>query len=137
MLESMLFFSFAFRGRLQDIWNPIFEQLKSHVDKCGIGYIDILIDLITEVDVAYETKNSETLRLLYKVYADLMDALLSSTRDKHVQAVLIKTIDICRQQQEEIVSGCIDFTSINRIVVSLSKDFKNTLNGNDCGCDGN
>lgn len=92
---------------------------------------------MTEVDSAIEKKNSDTLRLLYKVYAELFQRLLPHIRDKKIHAVIVKTIKRCKQQRRASVNGCIHLTSINRMSMQLSKAWNNGLKERACDCDDN
>lgn len=98
------------------------------MDTCGVGYVKILSKLVSEFDAAVEAKNTETLRLLYKVFGELFSATAKYISDKRLLASISQTVVICKQQYDELVGGCLDLHALNQISIDTFKDWNLSFN---------
>lgn len=82
---------------------------------------------MTEADTALKAKDSDTLRLLLKVYENLLQQLLPHIRDEGVRNAVTKNIRGNEREQDELAGGCMNFASLNRFVVKSFKEFTSSL----------
>lgn len=123
-------FFYRFTDIIPRIWKPILEKLKNCVDKCALGFIQIMVDLLIDADSALKSNNIGVLRLLFKVYAYLFELQLPNIHDKQIHNDYVQAVAGCEKQIAALSNGCMNLTEINGFFTNAS----NTLNDsvNDC-----
>lgn len=120
-------FLFEFLGIVLRIWIPLFEVLKQRVEKCAIGYIEIMQNIVHDNDRAMITKNSSYLLLVFKVFANAYRMLLPFIHDKKIRKNFVDAIETGKPLLESLSNGRIDWREINKVVCKDSNGLNDSL----------
>lgn len=124
-----MYFSFYFKciylGIVPRIWNPIFEVMKQRVERCAIGYIEVIENAMYDTDAAMIANNSSYLLLAFKVYALCYQMLLPIIHDPKIHQNLVESLEGGKPLLESLSNGYIDWCQINQIIYKSANDLNN------------
>lgn len=137
VLRKLINFNF-FTGIIPQIFGPLFKCLKKNIDKCGRGFVQIMLNLLTDSDNIFKCNDTMSLRLLLKIFGNLYQSQLPHIHDKKIHDVFAETVEKIDEQEAGITSGCMNLNQMNQInalFVKVSNILNDRLKG--CQCDDN
>lgn len=135
-LKNQLIYSVP-EGIIPRIFGPIFECLKQNEDRCGFGFIQIMLNLMSDTDLALKMKNPDTMGLLFKTFANLFQMQLPFIRDQKLYDAFVQAVEGNKQQEAALASSGWNTAGINAFFAKASNLLNDNQHGCRCRCDSN
>lgn len=116
-----------FSGIIQCVWGPLFVKLKQRLDRCAIGYIEIMLNVVYDTDYGLITNNASYLRLVFKVFANLYQMQLPIIHDKRLRKTFVETIGEIKPGEERLSNGSVNYRLLNKFFTKISNDLNDSL----------
>lgn len=113
-------------------WSPLFQKLKTRVEPCGVSFIDIENNILTDVDDALRTKNKRLLQMVFKIFAEICEKTLPCIRSQKLHSMYIQAVQTNRQYEQMLANGPLDMNEINQYFTQSCQGFDEYLNSPEC-----
>lgn len=120
--------TFLFEGSIPRIWGPMFVDLKVLVPKCAGGYVQILINLLSDDDKSLKRNDLVSFGLLFKIYRDIFEQLLPFVHHKRTYDVIHEIIEENKDYLGQRPDGTIDLNAVNKFFIRWSNDLNDAIN---------
>lgn len=106
----------------------MYDVQEQQSNKCCVGYIQIMRNLMNDTDAALATNNPTNLRFLFKTYADLSEKELPCIEDKKLYQAYVACVKANRQEQARLSNGRINYCAVNTFFVNAANGLNDSLN---------
>lgn len=117
-----------FAGIIIRQWSPLFKKLKTRVEQCGDGFVDIEDRILSDVDEALRTKNKRLLQFVFKIFAEICEKTLPYIRSPKLHSMYIQAVQTNRQYEQMLANGPLDMNKINQYFTQSCQGFDQYLN---------
>lgn len=112
-------------------WGPLFEGLKSFVDPCGVGYIEIQEDHMVDTEESLETRNAKLLEVLFRVFGDLFEEQIPHIKNGQLRRIYAQAVEGNRQKEKELAHEPMNMYSMNEFFSNACNTLTNFLNSHE------
>lgn len=93
-----------------------------------MGYVEIMLNLMTDTDSALTTNNAINLRLLFKVFANLSQMQLPFIHNEKLHEAFVLCVEGNKQEEARLSNGRINWCAVNEFFVKASNTLNDSLN---------
>lgn len=117
----------TFLGSIQCAWTPIFKNLENHVNKCALGYVQVMLILLDDIDSALKCNNATSLEIIFTTYQSLIEALTPFIEDKNISDAFCQNLEKSKQSQTELSNGCLNLSTMNEFFIFASNNLNDSM----------